>query len=181
MKMAEQIPDVELNDQKMEEECLKAFVAEVKQKVEADEEEVDQKMEEDKTKELRACISDLKRKEADKKDCKRFLDAATRVEKDDDESLYRNLFGMAVNYSVDTILKREVLYLTMEMTEFRRSIAQGIASDEVKLEEPFNVVALPKAFQEAWQVWRSGDTEGGRAGRAKASYEVFALTIQQND
>ena len=67
--MAEQIPDVVLTDHKMEEdtmeeEGLKAFVAAFKQKVEAE----DKTTEEVAVEEMQACISELKRKkEADKR------------------------------------------------------------------------------------------------------------------
>ena len=47
--------------------------------------------------EIRKCISDLKEKvKKDKEECRQFLDAASHVKKEEDESLYRNLFGMMV-------------------------------------------------------------------------------------
>ena len=128
--------------------------------------------------EIRKCISDLKEKvKKDKEECRQFLDAASHVKKEEDESLYRNLFGMMVKDCVDAILKKEVLYTTMEMTGFRRNISERIYQDEALLDEPFNMVALPEGFQKAWRIWRAGDTDTGRSTRGEASYRAFVSTV----
>lgn len=78
---------------------------------------------------------------------------------------------MVVKDCVDAILKKEVLYTTMEMTGFRRSISERILQDEALLDESFNTVALPEGFQKAWSIWRARSTEG------EASYRAFLTTV----
>ena len=156
---------------------MRASVSELK--IEEKKEETESKPKEE---ELKAVMSELEQKsKEDAKDCKRFLDAACEVEEVEGESLHKRLFSMLIRDCVDTILKKEVMYLSMEMTSFRSNLALQISSDE--RDDPLNVAALYESFQKAWQVWRAGDTESGRDGRAKASYEVFTslLFCKQED
>ena len=59
---------------------------------------------------------------------------------------------MVVQDCANTVLKREVLYLTLEMSEFRRNISRRIRQDEALLDTPFNMLALPEGFKKAWSV-----------------------------
>ena len=65
---------------------------------------------------------------------------------------------MVVKDCVDSILKKEVMYLTAEMSLFRNNISQGIAQAESLDEKPLKFLRMPEGFKEAWRIWREGDT-----------------------
>ena len=96
---------------------------------------------------------------------KEVLNQASHVKEDEGESLYRGLFGMLVQDCVDSILKKEVVYLTMEMCHFRKNISQKMLEDESRADAPINVAKLHDGFDEAWRIWRAGDTKEARDAR----------------
>ena len=76
--------------------------------------------EESQATEVKDIISGMKSKsDADRKEVKEMLNKASQVKEKEGESLYSGLFGMLVHDCVDSILKKEVVYLTMEMCRFR--------------------------------------------------------------
>ena len=94
----------------------------------------------------------------DKEDCKKLLRIATHVEEKEDESLYKSVFGLIIHDSMDSIMKREVVHLTMQMSLFRNNIARRMLSDETLTDEtPLNIRNVPKGFEEAWKVWKEQD------------------------
>ena len=59
---------------------------------------------------------------------------------------------MLVKDCVDSILKKEVVYLTAEMCRFRNNIAQKMVEDEFRTDAPMNLVRMPEGFAEAWKI-----------------------------
>ena len=99
------------------------------------------------------------------------------MKEDEGESLYRGLFGMLVKDCVQSILKKEVVYLTAEMCRFRNNIAQKMVEDESRADAPMNLARLYEGFAEAWRIWRAGDTEDARDARGDASYQVLVTVL----
>ena len=112
------------------------------------------------TSEAESIIAETKSKaDADRKEMKERLDQAKQVKEKAGESLYNSLFAMLVQDCVDSILKKEMVYLTMEMCRFRNNISEKILADESRADAPMNIAGLHEGFAEAWKIWRDGDTE----------------------
>ena len=128
--------------------------------------------------ETRVLIDQMKSKaDDDKKEMRERLNQAKEVRTESGEGLYNSLFGMLVQDCVDSILKKEVVYLTVEMCRFRKNISEKMLADESRAEAPMNKARLPEGFNEAWRLWRLGDTEEGRATREEASYQALTTAI----
>ena len=115
--------------------------------------------------------------DADKKEMRERLNQAKEVKTESGEGLYNSLFGMLVQDCVDSILKKEVVNLTVEMCRFRKNISEKMLADESRAEAPMNIARLPEGFNEAWRLWRLGDTEEGRATREEASYQALITAL----
>ena len=127
--------------------------------------------------EMHECVGELKSKmEKDKKECKRVLEAVSKVDKSEGESIYAELFGMVVHDCVDSILKKEVECLALEIGSFRCSLSQKISTDEAVQEKPMNLLRLRDAFEKAWKVWRSS---GDGVDSAEAPYRSFVTTVSE--
>ena len=127
--------------------------------------------------EMRECVGELKSKmEKDKKECKRVLEAVSKVDKSEGESVYAELFGTVVHDCVDSILKKEVECLALDIGSFRCGLSEKIGGDESVQEKPTNLLRLRDAFEEAWKVWRSS---GDVVDRAEAAYRSFATTVSE--
>ena len=128
--------------------------------------------------ESRNLIAEMKAKaDADREEMRERLDQAKEVKMESGDGLYNSLFGMLVQDCVDSILKKEVVYLTMDMCRFRKNISEKMMADEARAEAPMNIARLPEGFNEAWRLWRLGDTEEGRATRGEASYQALTTAI----
>ena len=128
--------------------------------------------------ETRVLIDQMKSKaDDDKKEMRERLNQAKEVRTESGEGLYNSLFGMLVQDCVDSILKKEVVNLTVEMCRFRKNISEKMMADESRAEASMNIARLPEGFNEAWRLWRLGDTEEGRATRGEASYQALTTTI----
>ena len=131
--------------------------------------------------EMRSVIDEMKSKaNADRKEIRDMLNQAKEVKTENGEGLYNSLFGMLVQDCVDSILKKEVVKLTVEMCRFRNNISEKMLADESHADAPMNIAGLPEGFDEAWRIWRAGDTEEARDARGEASYQalVTALSIE---
>ena len=123
-------------------------------------------------------IDEMKSKaDADKKEMRERLNQAKEVKTVDGEGFYNSLFGMLVQDCVDSILKKEVVNLTVEMCRFRKNISEKMLTDKACAEAPMNIARLPEGFNEAWRLWRLDDTEEGRAVRGEASYQALITAL----
>ena len=130
------------------------------------------------TSETESLIAEMKSKAAaDKKEVKERLNEAKQVKEKAGESLYNSLFGMLIQDCVDSILKKEVVYLTVEMCRFRNNISKKMLADESRMDTPLNIAGLPDGFAEAWKIWRAGDTEEARDARGEKSYQALVTAI----
>ena len=130
------------------------------------------------TSETESLIAEMKSKAAaDKKEVKERLNEAKQVREKADESLYNSLFGMLIQDCVDSILKKEVVYLTVEMCRFRNNISEKMLADESRMDTPMNIAGLPDGFAEAWKIWRAGDTEEARDTRGEKSYQALVTAL----
>ena len=128
--------------------------------------------------ETESIIAEMKSKaDAGRKEMKERLDQAKQVKEKAGESLYNGLFGMLVQDCVDSILKKEVVYLTMEMCRFRKNISEKMIADESRVDAPMNIAGLPEGFVEACRIWRAGDTEEARDARGEESYQAFVTDL----
>ena len=128
--------------------------------------------------ETRSIIDEMKSKaDADRKEMRERLNQAKEVKTEDGEGLYNSLFGMLVQDCVDSILKKEVVKLTVEMCRFRKNISEKMLADEARADASMNIARLPEGFNEAWRLWRLGDTEEGRAIREEASYQALITAL----
>ena len=128
--------------------------------------------------EARIILDEMKSKaNADRKKVRDLLNQAKEVKSENGEGLYNSLFGMLVQDCVDSILKKEVVNLTVEMCRFRRNISERMLADESRTEAPMNIARLPEGFNEAWRLWRLGDTEEGKATRGEASYQALVMAL----
>ena len=84
---------------------------------------------------------------------------------------------MLVQDSVDSILKKEVVYLTVEMCRFRNNISEKMIADESRKDAPMNIARLHEGFDEAWKIWRAGDTEEARDARGEKSYQALVTAL----
>ena len=126
--------------------------------------------------EMRACASELKSKmEENGKECKHVLKEVSKVDKIEGESAYAELFGMVVHDCVDSILKKEVDSLALEMEGFRNSLCAKIGGDDTARDKPMNLLRLSDGFDEAWKVWRCGAV----ADREEAAYRRFLETVSE--
>ena len=125
-------------------------------------------------------IDEMKsKKDADKKEMRERLDQAKEVKMVDGEGLYNSLFGLLIQDCVDSILKKEVVKLTVEMCRFRRNISEKMLADESRAEAPINIARLPEGFDEAWRLWRLGDAREGGATREEASYQALITALEK--
>ena len=130
------------------------------------------------TSETESLIAEMKSKAAaDKKEVKERLDEAKQVREKAGEGLYNSLFGMLVQDCVDSILKKEMVYLTVEMCRFRNNISEKMLADESRMDAPMNIAGLPDGFAEAWKIWRAGDTEEARDTRGEKSYQALVTAL----
>ena len=111
--------------------------------------------------ETNSIIAEMKAKaDADREEMKERLNQAKEVKTESGEGLYSSLFGMLVQDCVDSILKKEVVKLTVEMCRFRRNISEKMTADESRAEVPMNIARLPEGFNEAWRLWRHRGRKG---------------------
>ena len=130
------------------------------------------------TSEMESLIVEMKSKAAaDKKEVKERLNEAKQVRAKAGESLYNSLFGMLIQDCVDSILKKEVVHLTVEMCRFRNNISEKMLADESRMDAPMNIAGLPDGFAEAWKIWRAGDTEEARDTRGEESYQALVTAL----
>ena len=156
--MAQNLPDVVVNEQAVD--------------------EAPPSYEDTLTSETESLITEMKTKsDADKKEVKRRLDEVKQVREKDGEGLYNSLFGMLVQDCVDSIVKKEVLYLTAEMCRFRNNISEKMLADESRMDSPMNIAGLAEGFAEAWKIWKAGNTEEGRDARGEESYQALVAAI----
>ena len=103
--------------------------------------------------EMRSVIDEMKSKaNADRKEIRDMLNQAKEVKTENGEGLYNSLFGMLVQDCVDSILKKEVVNLTVEMCRFRKNISEKMLADESRTNAPMNIARLPEGFNEAWRL-----------------------------
>ena len=130
------------------------------------------------TSEAESIIAEMKSKaDADKKEMRERLDQAKQVKEKAGDGLYNSLFGMLVQDCVDSILKKEVMNLTVEMCRFRNNISEKMLADESRADTPMNISRLHEGFDETWKIWRAGDTEEARDARGEKSYQALVTAI----
>ena len=130
--------------------------------------------------EAMSIIDEMKSKaDADKKEMRERLNQAKEVKTVDGEGLYNSLFGLLIQDCVDSILKKEVVKLTVEMCRFRKNISEKMLADKSRNNAPMNIARLPEGFNEAWRLWRLGDTEEGGAVREEASYQALITALEK--
>ena len=130
--------------------------------------------------EAMSIIDEMKSKaEADKKEMRERLNQAKEVKTVEGEGLYNSLFGLLLQDCVDSILKKEVVNLTVEMCRFRRNISEKMLADGSRAEAPMNIARLPEGFNEAWRLWRLGDAQEGGATREEASYQALITALEK--
>ena len=121
-------------------------------------------------------IDEMKSKaEADKKEMRERLNQAKEVKTVEGEGLYNSLFGLLIQDCVDSILKKEVVKLTVEMCRFRKNISEKMLADKSRDNAPMNIAGLPEGFNEAWRLWRLGE-EGNRE---EASYQALITALEK--
>ena len=113
--------------------------------------------------------------DADREEMKERLNQAKEVQSVDGEGLYNSLFGLLIQDCVDSILKKEVVRLTVEMCRFRRNISEKMMADNSRDNAPMNIANLPEGFNEAWRLWRLGE-EGNRE---EASYQALITALEK--
>ena len=114
---------------------------------------------------------------ADREEMRERLNQAKEVKSNDGEGLYNSLFGLLIQDCVDSILKKEVVHLTVEMCRFRRNISEKMLADRSHDNAPVNIANLPEGFNEAWRLWRLGDT--GEGNREEASYQALVTALDK--
>ena len=128
--------------------------------------------------ETESIIVEMKTKsDVHKKEMKRMLDEAKQVKEKAGDGLYESLFGMLVQDCVDSIVKKEVTNLTMEMCRFRKNISEKLTADESRKDASMNIARLYEGFDEAWKIWRAGDTEEARDARGEKSYQALITVL----
>ena len=50
-------------------------------------------------------------------------------------------------------------------------------ADESHADTPMNIARLPEGFDEAWKIWRAGDTEEARDARGEKSYQALITVL----
>ena len=128
-------------------------------------------------------IDEMKSKaEADKKEMRERLNQAKEVKTVDGEGLYNSLFGLLIQDCVDSILKNEVVKLTVEMCRFRKNISEKMLADKSRDNAPMNIAGLPEGFNEAWRLWKLwglDNTEEGKAKREELSYQALITALEK--
>ena len=167
-KMAEKLPDVVLSE-----------AEEVKLELEL-KNTVDQNGKEDETERFRRRVIELKLKMVEDRDrCKQLLDSASEVEEKEDETLYKAFFGLIVKDSVNSILKREVVNLALQMSLFRNNISRRMITDESTTDATaVNMMEMPKGFEEAWRVWKEQDKNDDQE---ELSYQTLKSLVIMGD
>ena len=162
-----------VDDEKLKEMMLEEVEKEEKLKETMLEEEQQTKSSEE---ELSETLTDLKVKlQQDKEDCQQLLRMATEVKEKEGESLYKSVFGMIVQDSMDSIMKREVVRLTVQISLFRNNISRRLLTDETLTDEtPLNIMNVPKGFEEAWKVWKEQDN---KECQGELSYQALRSLI----
>ena len=128
--------------------------------------------------ETESIIVEMKTKsDVHKKEMKRMLDEAKQVKEKAGDGLYESLFGMLVQDCVDSIVKKEVVNITMEVCRFRNNISKKMLADESRMDAPMNIAGLPEGFDKAWKIWRAGDTEEARDARGEESYQALVTAL----
>ena len=123
-------------------------------------------------------IDEMKAKaDSDREEMRERLNQAKEVKTESGEGLYNSLFGLLIQDCVDSILKKEVIGLTVEMCRFRRNISEKMQADNSRDNAPMNIARLPEGFNEAWRLWRLGDTEEG--SREEASYQALLTALEE--
>ena len=126
--------------------------------------------------EASSIITEMKAKaNADREEMRERLNQAKEVKSEDGEGLYNSLFGLLIQDCVDSILKKEVVRLTVEMCRFRRNISEKMLADRSHDNAPVNIANLPEGFNEAWRLWRLGE-EGDRE---EASYQALVTALDK--
>ena len=110
--------------------------------------------------------------DADKKEVRERLDKAKQVKEKAGEGLYNSLFGMLIQDCVDSILKKGVMNLTVEMCRFRNNISEKMLADESRADTPMNISRLHEGFDESWKIWRAGDTEEARMPEGRSRIKL---------
>ena len=137
-----------------------------------------QSYEDTQTSEAESIIAEMKSKaDADRKEIKERLDQAKQVKEKAGDGLYNSLFGMLVQDCVDSIVKKEVVNITMEVCRFRNNISEKMLADESRMDAPMNIAGLHEGFAEAWKIWRAGDTEEARDARGEKSYQALVTAL----
>ena len=113
--------------------------------------------------------------DTDREEVRERLNQAKEVQSVDGEGLYNSLFGLLIQDCVDSILKKEVVKLTVEMCRFRRNISERMQADNSRDNTPMNIAGLPEGFNEAWRLWRFGE-EGTRE---EASYQALITALEK--
>ena len=116
---------------------------------------------------------------ADREETKERLNQAKEVQSVDGEGLYNSLFGLLIQDCVDSILKKEVVRLTVEMCRFRRNISEKMLADKSRDNAPMNIAGLPEGFNEAWRLWRLGEAQEGGVTREEASYQALVTALEK--
>ena len=117
--------------------------------------------------EARIIIDKMKSKvNADREEMRERLNQAKEVKTEGSEGLYNSLFGMLVQDCVDSILKKEVVNLTVEMCRFRKNISEKMLADGSRAGAPMNIARLPEGFN-------SPLSHGGHVGYFR--HEVQAM------
>ena len=121
-------------------------------------------------------IDEMKAKaNADREEMRERLNQAKEVKTVEVEGLYNSLFGLLIQDCVDSILKKEVVKLSVEMCRFRRNISEKMLADKSRDNAPMNIAGLPEGFNEAWRLWRLGE-EGTRE---EASYQALITALEK--
>ena len=130
------------------------------------------------TSEAESIIAEMKSKaDADRKEIKERLDQSKQVKEKAGDGLYNSLFGMLVQDCVDSIVKKEVVNITVEVCRFRNNISEKMLADESRMDAPMNIGGLHEGFAEAWKIWRAGDTEEARDARGEKSYQALVTAL----
>ena len=126
--------------------------------------------------EANSIIDEMRAKaNTDREEMRERLNQAKEVQSVDGEGLYNSLFGLLIQDCVDSILKKEVVKLTVEMCRFRRNISEKMQADRSRIDAPMNIAGLPEGFNEAWRLWRL-DEEGNRE---EASYRALVTALEK--
>lgn len=71
---------------------------------------------------------------------------------------------------MDSVLKRKVVNLALQMSLFKNNISRKMMTDETGL----NMTNMPKRFEEAWKVWKEQDLD-------ELSYQTLKSLVIKGD